>query len=105
MLTLTFLGVHSVAPAHHSCRGTQLPVLFISFKAYESSVSGAAACLPDPLAQASWIHSFYYIYSAIRSKLFTVIIWPGGVFQPFIWKAPVLTFTLYSTQILAGSQH
>lgn len=59
MLTLTFLGVRSIAPAHHSCKGTQLPVLLISFKAYESSVSGAAARLPDSLAQASWIHSFF----------------------------------------------
>lgn len=76
----------------HSYKDTEQPVLFIFLSLPGMSVMAAVAYLPDPVAQTRWrcVLLTLHIYFGLSSTIFTVIIWPGSIFQLFIWKALVL---------------
>lgn len=94
----------------HQHTNTQLQIhraacAFDFFRACPATVMDAVAY--HPVAQTRWrcVLLTLHIYSGLSSTIFTVIIWPGSIFQHFILKELMLMCPLWHPHILAGSQH
>lgn len=100
MLTLTFWDVQSFTPAHEY---TEQPVCKTTVMGW-CGLSSRSSCSDLVDIYSRYALLTLHIYSAISRTIFTVIIWPGGILQLFIWKVLVLMCPMYLPQILAGSQ-